>query len=64
MDDPEKGKIGVDYLSKILRDAFDSTERKVKEINDRHHKKVKAHTKAAPEILEPEIEEEDFSLET
>lgn len=45
--DPEKGKVGTDYLSKILRDAFDAASRKVKKISDRQHQKVKAHSKEA-----------------
>ncbi len=62
--DPKKGKKGNDHLSQIIRDAFDSTFRKVKEISDRQHKKVKAHSKEPQEHVPEEIaDEEDLILD-
>jgi len=64
--DPEKGKIGTEYLSHIVREAFDTTIRKVRQLSDRQHKKIKAHTKEADTLipLSSGDEEDNILLET
>ena len=63
--DPEKGEIGTEHLSTIVRDAFDATCRNVKKIADRQHKKIKAHSKNQDTLPASDAQDkEDLVLES